>query len=391
MHDTAAQNACHSPWPDGKAGPRLYETVMSPVLRPQPRAEVLAIDAYVPGKPAPASARKTYKLSANESPLGPSPKAVAAFRDAAESLALYPDGGAFALKAALAEHHGLDPDWLLVGNGSDELLGLVASAFLQPGDEALYNQYGFLSYPIAIRAAGATPVIAPERNLLADVDAMLARVSERTKLVFLANPNNPTGALLPQDEVRRLHAGLPATPLLVLDAAYAEYVADPGYEAGAELVRAHENVVMARTFSKAYGLAGLRLGWIYARPYVIDAVNRIRGPFNVNLPAQAAGVAALADPCHLKAAVAHNALWLPWLKPEIEALGLEVPPSHGNFLLIRFADVAAAKRADAALTEAGFALRGMAGYGLADCLRLSVGGEEANVGVVAALRQFLGR
>ena len=388
MHDAVAQKTCHSPCADGKAGPRLFEIVMSQA-RPQPRPQVLAIDAYVPGKPAPAGARKTYKLSSNESPLGPSPKAVAAFRDAAASLALYPDGGAYALKAALAERHGLDPDWLMVGNGSDELIGLIASAFLAPGDEGLYNQYGFLSYPIAIRAAGATPVIAPERDLLADVDAMLARVTERTRVVFLANPNNPTGALLPQSEVVRLHAGLPATTLLVLDAAYAEYVAAPGYEAGAELVAKHENVVMARTFSKAYGLAGLRLGWIYARPYVIDAVNRIRGPFNVNLPAQAAGAAALADPDHLAAAVALNARWLPWLAREIAALGLAVPPSHGNFLLVRFADAATAKRADAALTAAGFALRGMGAYGLSDCLRLSVGDEEANVGVVAALRQFL--
>jgi histidinol-phosphate aminotransferase len=361
----------------------------SPAPRPQPRAEILEIDAYVPGKPAPAGAARTYKLSSNESPLGPSPKAIAAFRDAAQTLALYPDAGAHRLKAAIAERYGFDPGSLIVGNGSDELIGLIASAFLKPGDEGLYSQYGFLSYPIAIRAAGGEPVIAPERNLTADVDALLARVNARTKVVFIANPNNPTGALLPRGELRRLHAGLPSDALLVVDAAYAEYVEDAGYDPGAELVEAHDNVVMCRTFSKAYGLAGLRLGWAYAKPYVIDAVNRIRGPFNVNAPAQAAGVAALADPEHLAAAVAHNARWLPWLTREIGALGLEVPPSHGNFLLIRFRDAAHARRADAALTAAGFALRGMTGYGLADCLRLSVGDEEANTGVVAALRQFL--
>jgi histidinol-phosphate aminotransferase len=363
----------------------------STAVRPQPRAEILEIDAYVPGKPAPASAAKTYKLSSNESPLGPSPKAIAAFRDAAGSLALYPDGGSHALKEAIAERHGLDPAWLMVGNGSDELIGLIAATFLKPGDEGLYSQYGFLSYPIAIRAAGARAVVAPERNLTADVDALLARVSEKTKVVFIANPNNPTGALLPRGELRRLHAGLPADTLLVIDAAYAEYVDDAHYDPGAEGVEAHDNVVMCRTFSKAYGLAGLRLGWAYAKPYLIDAVNRIRGPFNVNAPAQAAGVAALGDPEHLAAAVAHNARWLPWLSREIRALGLEVPPSHGNFLLIRFRDAAHARHADAALTSAGFALRGMTGYGLPDCLRLSVGDEEANTGVVAALRQFLSR
>ena len=362
---------------------------MSHAPRPQPRAEIFEIDAYVPGKPAPAGAAKTYKLSSNESPLGPSPKAVAAFRDAADSLALYPDGGAHHLKAAIAERYGIDSGSLVVGNGSDELLGLIASAFVKAGDEGLYSQYGFLSYPIAIRAAGGRPVIAPERDLVADVDALLARVSDKTRVVFLANPNNPTGALLPRGELRRLHAGLPAETLLVVDAAYAEYVDDAHYEPGAELVEANENVVMCRTFSKAYGLAGLRLGWAYAKPYVIEAVNRIRGPFNVNAPAQAAGVAALADPEHLAAAVAHNARWLPWLSREIAALGLKVAPSHGNFLLIRFHDTTHARHADAALTAAGFALRGMTGYGLSDCLRLTVGDEEANTGVVAALRQFM--
>lgn len=359
------------------------------VLRPQPRPEILEIEAYVPGKPAPAGAGKTYKLSSNESPLGPSPKAIAAYRDAAARLALYPDGASHALRQALGERHGLDPQRILCGNGSDELIGLIAQVFLKPGDEGLYSQFGFLSYPIAIRAAGGTPVVAPERDWTASVDEMLARVGERTRVVFLANPNNPTGALLSRGELSRLHAGLPADTLLVLDSAYAEYVAEETYEPGAELVDAHENVVMLRTFSKAYGLAGLRIGWAYAQPYLIDALNRIRGPFNVNAAAQAAGAAALGDPQHLAEAVAHNARWLPWLRREIQALGLEVPPSHGNFVLIRFRDEAQARHADAALTAAGFVLRGMGGYGLPDCLRLTVGEEEANAGVVAALKRFV--
>jgi histidinol-phosphate aminotransferase len=360
-----------------------------PTARPEPRPEVLQIDAYVPGKSAAAGAAKTYKLSSNESPLGPSPKALRAFAAAAETLALYPDGGAIALREAIGARHGLDPARIICGNGSDELLGLIAQVFLRSGDEGLYSQFGFLSYPIAIRAAGATPVIAPERDWTASVDELLTRITPKTRAVFLANPNNPTGALLPRAELRRLHSGLPPETLLLIDAAYAEYVEDPDYEAGAALVDAFENVVMTRTFSKAYGLAALRIGWAYAPAYLIDAVNRIRGPFNVNAPAQAAAVAALDDPEHLAAAVRHNARWLPWLRAELDRLGLEVPPSSGNFVLIRFRDAEQARRADAYLTAAGFVLRGMNGYGLPDCLRLSVGDEDANRGFVAALSRFV--
>ncbi len=360
-----------------------------PPLRPQPRANILDIDAYTPGRSAAPGAGRTFKLSSNESPLGPSPRAIEAYAEAARTLALYPDGGSQALKDAVAARYRLDPAGLMFGNGSDELLALIAQTFLSPGDEGVHSQFGFLSYPIAIRAAGAVPVVAPERDLIADVEALLARVTDRTRVVFLANPNNPTGAMLGREALARLHAGLPLQTLLVLDAAYAEYVSDADYEPGRELVEAHENVVMTRTFSKAYGLAGVRLGWMYARPYVIDAVNRIRGPFNVNAAAQAAGVAALADGAHLEKAVAHNAKWLPWLRERLHGLGLTSAPSAGNFLLVRFRDAREAAEADAALTAAGFMLRAMGAYGLPDYLRLSVGDAEANVGVVAALKRFL--
>jgi len=230
----------------------------------------------------------------------------------AERLEYYPDGAAHDLREALAARHGLNPERIVCGNGSDELLELLAHAYLGPGDEAIYTEHGFLVYPIAIKANGATPVVAPEKNLTADVDAILERVSGRTKMVFLANPNNPTGTYLPFDEVKRLHAGLPESCLLVLDAAYAEYVRRNDYEAGIELVSASNNVVMTRTFSKAYGLAGLRLGWLYGPENVVDVLNRVRGPFNVNAAALAAGVAAVEDVEHLERAVRHNEKWLPW-------------------------------------------------------------------------------
>jgi histidinol-phosphate aminotransferase len=360
-------------------------------VRPQPRPEILAIDAYVPGKTWVAGAAKIHKLSSNESPLGPSPKAIEAFRASAAGLARYPDGSASALREAIGRRYGLEPSRIICGNGSDEILALLAHAFLRHGDEGLYSEYGFLEYPICIRAAGGAPVIAKETDKTVSVDAMLARVTGRTKIVYLANPNNPTGTYIPFSEVKRLQAGLPADALLVIDAAYAEYVTRNDYAAGIELAATCENVVMTRTFSKIYGLASLRIGWAYGPPHVLDALNRVRGPFNLNGPALAAGVASLGDTAHVEAAIAHNARWSPWLSEAISALGIEVTPSVGNFLLLRFKDALArtAMDADAFLSARGFILRAMAAYGLPDCLRLTVGSEEANRGVVAALTQFM--
>lgn len=360
-------------------------------LRPLARPEVMAIDAYVPGKSGAAGLAKVHKLSSNETPLGPSPLAVAAFRAAADHLALYPDGSAARLREAIARRYGLDPAQIICGNGSDDLLALLAHAYLRPGDEGLYTEHGFLEYPIAIKAAGAKAVAAGERDYTADVDRLLAKVSEKTKVVFLANPNNPTGAYLPFSEVKRLQAGLPGDALLVLDAAYAEYVTRNDYAAGIELVATCENVVMTRTFSKIYGLASLRLGWAYGPAHVIDALNRIRAPFNVNGAAIEAGIAALADTAHTESAVAHNQRWLPWLAERIGALGIAVTPSVGNFLLLHFPRTAGrtAKEADAFLTARGYILRAVGAYGLPDCLRLTVGAAEANEGVVAELAAFM--
>ena len=359
--------------------------------RPLPRPGVLEIEAYVPGKSGAPGVAKVHKLSSNETPLGPSPHAIEAVRRAAGELESYPDGTAAALREAIAAKHGLDPARIVCGAGSDELLSLLTQAYVGPGDEGVFTTHGFLVYKIAILAAGGTPVVAAEKDLTADVDAILAKVTPNTRLVFLANPNNPTGTYLPLEEVRRLHAGLPPTVLLVIDAAYAEYVRRNDYAAGLELAASAENVVMTRTFSKIYGLASLRLGWMTGPAHVIDAVNRIRGPFNVNGPAIAAGIAALADEAHAAAAVAHNERWLPWLTREIAAIGLTVTPSVGNFVLIHFpsTDGRSAKDADAFRTRRGLVLRAVGAYGLPNCLRMTIGDEEANRLAVAALKDFL--
>lgn len=359
--------------------------------RPAPRPGVLDITAYVPGKSSAPFGGKIHKLSSNESALGASPKAIKAFRDVSENLERYPDGAATALRDALAAHHGLDENHIVCGSGSDEILSLLAQTFLKDGDEAVYSQHGFLVYPIVIKSNGATPVIAPETDHRTDVDQILARVNDRTRIVFLANPNNPTGTYIPFSEVRRLHAGLPASTLLVLDAAYAEFVRRNDYEAGIELVATSQNVVMARTFSKVYGLAGVRLGWAYCPLPIADALNRVRGAFNVGAGALAAGAAALGDKPHLEAALAHNDRWLPWLSEEIVALGLGVTPSVTNFILVHFPEGdRGAAQADAFLLDRGIVLRRMEVYGLPNALRLTIGSEEANHAVVAALRDFVG-
>jgi histidinol-phosphate aminotransferase len=359
--------------------------------RPQPRPGVLDIAPYVPGKSTAPGAAKVFKLSSNETPLGPSPKAIAAYRAVGEHLEDYPDGAATQLREAIGAAFGLDPARIVCGAGSDDLLNLIARAYLADGDEAIHTTHGFLVYPIATLGTGAKPVVAAETDFTADVDAILASVTPRTKVVFLANPNNPTGTYIPFDEVKRLHRGLPAHVLLVLDAAYAEYVERNDYESGLELVATSENVIMCRTFSKIHGLAALRLGWMVGPAHVVDAINRIRGPFNVNAPAIAAGVAAMRDTGHVERSRAHNTQWLGWLSAEISKLGLKVTPSVANFLLIHFPETPGrtAKEADAFLTRRGLVLRAVGAYGLPNALRMSVGTEEANRLVVAALKEFL--
>ncbi|MER9024587.1 histidinol-phosphate transaminase [Mesorhizobium sp. M0815] len=359
--------------------------------RPTPRAGIMDIEAYVPGKSAaPEGVVKVHKLSANENPLGPSPKAIEAARAVADKLAVYPDGSARRLREAIADVHGLNPANIVCSNGSDEILGLLAQTYLAAGDEAIITEHGFMVYKIYIQSAGAVPVTVKETDERADIDAILAAVTPRTRIIFLANPNNPTGTYVPFQEVRRLHAGLPRNVLLVLDAAYAEYVRRNDYEAGVELVGSAENVVMTRTFSKL-GLGGARIGWIYAPMHVIDAINRVRGPFNVNATAIEAGIAAIRDRAHIERSVAHNETWLAWLSEQLTGLGLRVTPSVGNFILIHFPEDKkhSAAAADDYLSARGYILRRVSGYGFPNALRMSIGTEEANRGVVAALATFL--
>ena len=357
-----------------------------------PRPGVLDIAPYVPGTSALPGAHPVIKLSSNETPFGPSPRAVEAYLDSAKSLSRYPDGSARPLRDAIAKFYGLDPARIVCGAGSDELLNLIASAYLGPGDEAIYSKHGFLVYKIAIMGRGATPVVAPETELTSNVDAILGCVSDRTRLVFIANPNNPTGTYLAFDEVKRLRAGLPDTVLLVLDAAYAEYVRKNDYEAGIELVATTHNTVMTRTFSKIYGLAYLRLGWAYCPTEVAAALNRIRGPFNVSGPAIEAGVAALSDQAWVQFGAAHNEIWRGRMAESLNELGLGVTPSAANFLLLHFptSNGRSAPEADKFLHERRIILRRVEEYGLPQALRMTIGTEEENRAVIGALASFMG-
>lgn len=355
-----------------------------------PRPGIEKAPLYIPGCHSVEGIADPAILSANENPHGASPLARDAYMKAAASMHRYPDGGATDLRNAIATRNGLDPDRIVCGAGSDEIITMLTRIFAGPGDEVLYSEHGFLMYPINALQVGATPVKAPETDLRTDVDALLAHVTDKTKIVFVANPNNPTGSYLPTEELRRLANGLPENVLLVIDAAYAEYVVRNDYTAGADLVDEFPNVVMMRTFSKIYGLAAVRLGWCYAQRPVIDLMNRLRSPFNLTTAAQAAGTAAMQDIAHTEKAVAHNSQWLTYLSEELKKLGVEVPPSVGNFLIAGFGSKETADAAYGFLKQRGVIARQMGGYGLPEYIRITVGLEDDCRLCVDILKDFEG-
>ena len=364
---------------------------MSGARRPQPRPEIMAIAPYVGGESHLPGVARVIKLSSNEGAFGPPPAARAAIAESADSMSRYPDGGARAMREAIGAYFGLDPARIVCGNGSDEIISLLIQAYGGPGTELLMSAHGFSIYAIAGTLAGGAVIKLPERDLVADVDAFLAAVTDRTRLVFLANPNNPTGSLLPDSELRRLRDGLPSDVLLVLDGAYAEYVDRPDFDAGLSLVEAGENTVMTRTFSKIWGLGGARLGWGYGPAAVMDVLNRLRPPFNISSAAVAAGIAALAEPEWEAMSRAHNHAARARVTAALQAIGLRVWPSEGNFVLADFETPERACAADAHLRTQGIIVRNVASYGLPHCLRITIGADAECSAVIEALRDFVTR
>ena len=356
-----------------------------------PRPGIMDMAPYVPGASRIEGVDPIIKLSSNEGALGPSPMAVEAYKEISGDLHRYPDGASVELRAAIGARHGLDSDRIVCGAGSDEVLGLLAKAYAGPGDEVLFGEHAFIMYPLFALAVGAVPVKAPETDFTLSVDGLLDKVTDKTRIVYVANPNNPTGTMVTQHEMKRLRHGLREDILLVIDAAYAEYVTRNDYSPGIELVDAGENVVMTRTFSKIYALGGVRLGWAYCPAVIADVLNRIRPPFNVTSAAQASGIAAVNDIEFLTRSRDHNTAWLPWLSERLEEIGLEIVPSAGNFVLVRFPTEGphTADAAMASLTARGIIPRGTASAGISDGIRITVGLEDEMRLTADALSEFM--
>ena len=355
---------------------------------PAPKPGILDIAPYVGGKSRIEGVAEPMKLSSNENALGAGEKAREAYQAALATIHMYPDGRAMKLRAAVADHHGLEPERLIFGNGSDEVFALLNQTYLTPGDNIVTGQYGFLAYRISALANEATVKLAPEPGFKAEVDALLAEVDERTRIVYVSNPSNPTGSWNSGEEIRRLHGALPPDVLLVIDEAYAEYVTEPDWETAFPLARDSENLVVTRTFSKIHGLGGLRIGFGYAPLAVAEAVDRIRLPFNVSVPGLEAATAALGDEAHQKASRELVQTWRPRLTQAIRGFGFDVLPSAGNFVLVRFRDADQAQGANAHLNTRGIIVRPVGGYGLHDSLRITVGTEDQNRAVIDALSEF---
>jgi histidinol-phosphate aminotransferase len=355
---------------------------------PRPRPEIFSVDSYVGGESKLAGFEQPLKLSSNEGALGAPPGAIAAMAGSAATMHLYPDGGVTALREALGQKFGLDPARIVCGNGSGEILIQLIQSYSGPGDELIMSVHGFSIYEISAKISGCAVRKAPEKNLTTDVDAMLALVTPATRIVCVANPNNPTGTLLSQSEMERLRAGLPGDVLLIIDAAYAEYVEDEDYDPGIRLVDAGENTVMTRTFSKIFGMGGARLGWGYMPAAVADVLNRVRPPFPVNGFAAAAGVAALAEPGWIERGRAHNRQAKRRLSERLAQAGLDARPSEANFVLVNFATPERAIAADEFMKSRGIIVRRVASYGLPEFLRITIGTDEACNRVAEALADF---
>ncbi len=354
---------------------------------PTPKPGISDISPYVGGKSKADGATRVIKLSSNENPWGPSPKAIAAYKAEAEHINRYPDGGHAQLREAIGASQKLPAEQIICGAGSDELLGMLVHAYAGHGDEVLYTQHGFLMYKIYTLSNGATPVAAPEKDLHTDVDALLAAVTPRTKIVFVANPNNPTGTVIPFSEIRRLRKSLGEDIILGLDAAYAEYLDTKDYEDGISLVNEGTNTVVFHTFSKIYGLPALRLGWAFAPAAIIDILNRVRSPFNVNAPALAAGIAAINDQAYVNDMRQKNETERTRLIESLQQKGYEVVPSTTNFVLVKFGDEVA-KKMNAHFVSRGLIVREVGGYGLPEYLRISIGTTEENTLLIEAINDF---
>lgn len=362
---------------------------------------VRTLKPYEPGKPISELERELgirdiIKLASNENPLGPSPRALEAMRAALADVALYPDGSGFELKRALAAHHGVAMECITLGSGSDHILELAARAFLGPGRSCVISQYAFSIYNIVAQAAGAELRIAPAYPMDHpaapcghDPDAMISRVDATTRMVFIANPNNPTGTFIPGEAVARLLRRVPAETIVLLDEAYTEFVDDPSYVEGTRFLDAHPNLIVVRTFSKAYGLAGVRVGYALASAGITDLLNRVRLAFNPNSLGQAAALAALGDREHIRRTVENNRAGMRQLREGFDRLGLRYLPSVCNFITV---DVGRpAKEVFQALLREGVIVRPIANYGLPNHLRISVGLPEQNARLLDALARVLGR
>jgi histidinol-phosphate aminotransferase len=355
-------------------------------IMPQPG--ILDIALYEGGASHVEGKANVLKLSSNENPLGTSDAAREAFTRAVHDLHRYPATSHDSLRRAIGEVHGLNPAQIICGVGSDEIIHFLCQAYAGPKDEVIHTEHGFAMYRISALAAGARPVEVAERDRIVDVDAILKASGKKTRLVFIANPANPTGTMLGLSELRRLAEGLPPQAILVLDGAYADYVED--YDAGAALIAERENVVMTRTFSKIYGLGGLRVGWGYGPQAVIDVLNRIRGPFNLSTAALVTAEAAVRDQDWVRRCRRENAKWREWLGRTLAEMGIPSDVASANFVLARFADAAEANACDAHLRGEGIIVRRVAGYKLPHCLRITVGDEASTRRVAHAIGVFKG-